>query len=126
MRDLRYNLRNIEHIYEDPDMYKHGQAGLTRKELFNLIPSQERNNDTFYIVEGYATGNTVFRATNSSVVCSFSCNNMPSIIRLVRMTWSNAKIFVARDIFKMPGPNNPNDPNRNNVKAIEKIEKAFR
>jgi putative DNA primase/helicase len=64
------------------------------------------NEPIIYIVEGVATGCTVFEAVNCPVVCTFSANNIDAVSVAVKGHCPNAKIIVASDYTTEAGNDN--------------------
>lgn len=56
-----------------------------------------KQDDTFYICEGYATGSTIYKATGKPVVIAFNSGNLKLISQMFYMAYPSKNIIIASD-----------------------------
>lgn len=56
-----------------------------------------KETDVIYIVEGYATGVSIYEATGAHVVIAFSAYNVPNVAKMLRERKPEVKIIIAAD-----------------------------
>ncbi len=93
MCDDQGRLWNLQQIW--PDGTKRPIKGARVKGLFAIIGEFTPDTSHAVIVEGYATGDTVHRATGLPVIVSFSTPNMPSVARL----WAERRPDLEYTVF---------------------------
>jgi phage/plasmid primase-like uncharacterized protein len=55
------------------------------------------NAGSIYIVEGLATGLTVYEATGKTILCAFNAGNLKNVAQLARNKYPNREIIIAGD-----------------------------
>lgn len=93
MCDADGRLWNLQSIA--PDGTKRFLRGGRIKGLFAIIGDFAPETAGAIIVEGYATGNTVHRATGLPVIVTFNTSNMPAVARL----WSEKRPDLEYTVF---------------------------
>jgi phage/plasmid primase-like uncharacterized protein len=64
---------------------------------YYLIGKHKNPTDPIYIGEGYATCATIHDVMNCATVCSFNCNNILAVARLIKDKFPHADIIIAAD-----------------------------
>ena len=91
-------LRNVEHIWENPNIKKHGLTDAETSGTFHVIQAAPGNvGNIVYIGEGFSTCKTISETTGSTAVCSFNAGNMPNIAESVRAMFPGCTLVVAGD-----------------------------
>lgn len=92
IRNLNSELQAVQFIYENGSKKFHG----AKNGNFHIIGEIDVNS-RIYVVEGYATGASVYEATQCPVVVAFDCGNLHSVIGNLRTKYPNSKIVIAAD-----------------------------
>lgn len=53
--------------------------------------------NTLYLVEGFATGATIYEATNCGVVCAFNANNLLPVAQVIQNKYPDKQLVVCAD-----------------------------
>ena len=92
-RDISGRLTTLQYIH--PDGNKRFLSGAQHPGGFHLIGDSA---DLIYLVEGYATGATIFEVTRKQVIVCGGTSGMMDVSRAIRAAYPEAKIMVAGDI----------------------------
>ncbi len=94
LRDVKGKLWSFQWI--EPDGKKKFLKDGKKKGCFHTIGALE-NGKPIYIVEGYATGASVYMATLAPVVVSFDACSLDPVIEEIRKAYPNSPIIIAGD-----------------------------
>lgn len=99
IRNIFDELRSLQFISLDQNgkSYKSFLTGGEKKGNFFLIGSVTSSQETIFVTEGYATGVTVYKATNKPVIIAFDAGNLMSVIENLKTKFSQARIIIAGD-----------------------------
>ncbi len=98
VRDIEGDLHSLQFIM--PDGSKQFLTGGRKKGCFNLIsPDGIKDADikTFYVVEGWATGCSVYAATGQPVAVCFDAGNLLPVCSALRGKYPDSKIVICAD-----------------------------
>lgn len=111
VRDVTGEIRGLQQIFADGA--KRFTPGTKTAGCFFKIIGKGK---TLYIVEGYATGASVYEATGGTVVVAFNAGNLVPVARLIRKCYPEREIVICAD----------NDAWTDNNPGIEKASEAAR
>ena len=89
-------IRTLQAITSDGKklLLKNGE----KKGCFYIINAADNSaNDTIYLCEGYATGDSIHQATGCMVYVGFDAGNLKNVAKTVRSDFPNRKIVIAAD-----------------------------
>jgi len=95
MRDIDGELHSLQFIM--PDGAKQFLTGGRKKGCFAWISSDSEVNDRLFVVEGWATGCSVFEAAGSPVAVCFDAGNLLPVCNALRAKYPGAQIVVCAD-----------------------------
>lgn len=117
MRDIDGKLWGYQRITADGK--KFFQAGQRVAATFYTIGKFE-GAKTIYIVEGFATGSSVFEATRQPVVVAFNASNLVAVARSIRQRYPDITLIICGDDdFKTEG-----NPGRTKAEEAAKLAYA--
>lgn len=119
LRNIRGELRGIQSISSDGQ--KAFAAGIEKTGNFHLIGGEDKDLSQAEIVlcEGYATGASLYMASQKPVAVAFDAGNLESVAKKIRERYPRAQITICADNDHAMKP----DGRVNNV-GVEKAEKA--
>jgi phage/plasmid primase-like uncharacterized protein len=96
MRDEKGKLVNLQFIRPDGD--KHGLRGGQQSGCHYWVAKPtETNSKTIVICEGWATGESIFQATEHAVIVAFNAGNLLSVTEWVHERYPKHRIVIAAD-----------------------------
>lgn len=98
-RDLDGKIWTLQLINSKKNKHflKNGKlSGLCHKIGFINLPSNYQGN--LMICEGYATGASIYMATEFPTICAFNSGNLPIVGDLVKTRWPLSKIIYCADV----------------------------
>lgn len=94
LRDIDDKLWNLQKIY--PDGTKRFLAGGKKKGLFHNMGGFPKD-QLLYLCEGYATGESIHKATGKPVVVCFDAGNLDSVIAAIKSKYPEVTLIIAAD-----------------------------
>src|SRR3990167_2795586 len=94
VKDIQGKLWSLQKIY--PDGAKRFLVGGKKKGCFHTIGHLE-NGKPILIVEGYATGASVHRATHQTTVVAFDAGNLDPVIEGLKKAFPKSPLLIAGD-----------------------------
>lgn len=76
---------------------KNFMTGTPKKGAYFFISKPQPNAEVIAIVEGYATGASVYMATGWPVFVAFDAGNLEPVALFIRQKWPQAKIIICAD-----------------------------
>lgn len=102
MRDKEGKIQALQEIYASKRIFRDGERPRDKNYtnacggLFHILGDIQA--DSFvYICEGYATGSSIYQATNTPTVLAFSSGQISSVCGTIRELYPTAKITIAAD-----------------------------
>lgn len=92
--DMDGNLATVQSI--DPEGKKRFFKGLSTKGYYHLLGDPKKS-DRIIFCEGYATGASIYLATNIPTVVCGSANNLPLVGRAFKQKYSDKLLILASD-----------------------------
>jgi putative DNA primase/helicase len=93
-RNIDGEIRGLQEIF--PDGNKMFQKGQSMSGYFHLIGDIE-SSELVFLVEGLATGASVYMATGNPVIVCFNATNISKVARSVRKKWKKTYIVCGDD-----------------------------
>jgi putative DNA primase/helicase len=95
MYDKRHDLWNIQSIALNG--FKLFTKGAKVKQCFHPIGLSNKRPSQIVICEGYATGMSIYQATNLPTVVCFAASNLCSVAAVLKRKYLHSSIIVAGD-----------------------------
>lgn len=105
IRDQTGKLWSLQFIKPDGEK-RYLSGGKKNGCYFTIAKSKPSENETICICEGFATGATIFQATQFPTVIAFDAGNLHMVSKIIREKFSRAKIIVCADDDRYT-PGNP-------------------
>jgi phage/plasmid primase-like uncharacterized protein len=118
VKNIQGEIQAVQHIKANGDKKIHG----LKRGNFHLV-GQIKNDSNIFICEGYATGASVYEATNSPIVIAFDCGNLDPVLALIRNTYPQHQVTIAADDDRETKDHTGNFINPGKVKAEEAAKK---
>ena len=74
-----------------------------------FLPIRDKGEDwdEIYITEGYATGMSIKKAMNKTVICAFNANNLVPVAKMFKEKYPQARIVICADNDQFPSDKYP-------------------
>jgi putative DNA primase/helicase len=99
--DLNYTFEGVQMIYRNADnnqWVKFYNTGLVKKGSFTrVVEFDVKKTEFVYLCEGFATGCTIYMATNVPTVCAFDSGNLDVVVEKLKSLNPDIKIIIAAD-----------------------------
>jgi putative DNA primase/helicase len=102
VRDAAGKLCSLQWIA--PDGTKRFLAGGRKKGCFHPMGDFEQGKPV-YVVEGYATGASIYRATRQTTVVAFDAGNLSPVIEALKKAYPTSPLIIAGDDDRWKGHN---------------------
>ena len=114
LKDTAGKLWSLQYI--SPDGTKRFLSGGRKKGCFHHI-GVIKDGEPIIVAEGYATGASIYMATNKSVVVAFDAGNLDPVIEELKKTYPRSTILIAGDDDRWK------DHNTGRIKSEEAVKK---
>lgn len=119
-------IRSLQFISVNPhdhSVYKTFLSGGEKKGCFFVIASLKQA-ESFFVVEGFATGASLYKADGRPVVISFDCGNLEAVVGALRTKYKHQEIIIAGD-DDVETNDNPGRSKANNVAGKHNCKVVF-